>query len=365
MNCNDDKIIQLVYIDYFSHPSLQNPQIKVVEKEVIKEVIKEVEKPFIVPEGMSFSYSENIDFSKLNLELKKDGYYPRFFYSCKDCKIDTSKLKLNEISKNCTEILSYITNTEIIGELPTIYDNKNYFSYWSLEKMTDEYVFDLAEKISNMKNFIDGKLKGSYMFYNFPSNSNFRIYNYGYSQILGINRFPVLDLSKWNVNYVDQGSSEFFYDAKIYRLKIFVPTSVVRFRLNQYQSLNVEIFENYDFSKFRNGDFQESSFNPSFYIFYGDNLGAISDITTYYFTNAVFWGSAKYYTHLENIQGEIFDRTTPEESRQSIIYTLIEHSFDRQTAGYPTCTIYLHNNTKSVLTEEEIAQITAKGFSIA
>ena len=322
------------------------------------------EKPFIVPDGTSFSYSENVDFSKLSLELKTGGYYPNFFYYCKGCKIDTNKMKLNQISKNVTQILRGSDNNEIVGELPSLYDYQYYFNGWNLDKMTDEYVFELAEKISNME-IIDGKLKGNQMFSQFPSLSNFQIYNYGYNQILGTNRLPKLDLSKWTINSVDSNTEYFFYNSRIYRLKMFVPTNVVGFKFNKYNSLYVEILEYYDFSKFRNSDFQESYYNPNFYVFYGDNLGSISNITSYYFTQSVTWGIPKYYTHLENKQGEIFDRTTPEESKRSLIYTLIEHSFDRKTAGYSTATIYLHNNTKSVLTSEEIAQITAKGFTIA
>lgn len=52
-------------------------------------------------------------------------------------------------------------------------------------------------------------------------------------------------------------------------------------------------------------------------------------------------------------------------ARQSVIDSLITYSFDRAAAGYPTYTISLSTNTKALLTEEEIAQITAKGFTIA
>lgn len=52
-------------------------------------------------------------------------------------------------------------------------------------------------------------------------------------------------------------------------------------------------------------------------------------------------------------------------ARQSLIDTLITYSFDRAAAGYSTCTITLSATTKAVLTAEEIAQITAKGFTIA
>ena len=53
------------------------------------------------------------------------------------------------------------------------------------------------------------------------------------------------------------------------------------------------------------------------------------------------------------------------DARQSLIDSLITYSFDRATAGYPTCTITLSTNTKALLTEDEKAQITAKGFTIA
>ena len=53
------------------------------------------------------------------------------------------------------------------------------------------------------------------------------------------------------------------------------------------------------------------------------------------------------------------------DARQSLIDSLITYSFDRATAGYPTCEITLSTNTKALLTEDEKAQITAKGFTIA
>ena len=53
------------------------------------------------------------------------------------------------------------------------------------------------------------------------------------------------------------------------------------------------------------------------------------------------------------------------DARQSLIDSLITYSFDRASAGYPTCEIILSTNTKALLTPDEIAQIEAKGFTIA
>lgn len=53
------------------------------------------------------------------------------------------------------------------------------------------------------------------------------------------------------------------------------------------------------------------------------------------------------------------------DARQSLIDSLITYSFDRLSAGYPTCTITLSDTTKALLTSDEISQINAKGFTIA
>ena len=52
-------------------------------------------------------------------------------------------------------------------------------------------------------------------------------------------------------------------------------------------------------------------------------------------------------------------------ARQSVIDTFITYSYDRATAGYSTCTVTLSSNTKALLTQDEIAQMTAKGYTLA
>ena len=56
---------------------------------------------------------------------------------------------------------------------------------------------------------------------------------------------------------------------------------------------------------------------------------------------------------------------TNTDARQSLVDSLLTYSFDRATAGYSACTISLNSNTKALLTEDEIAQITSKGYTIA
>lgn len=80
------------------------------------------------------------------------------------------------------------------------------------------------------------------------------------------------------------------------------------------------------------------------------NIGYASNATTFDMTSVTNWG---------------VNSDTITEARQSLIDSLITYSFDRATAGYSSCTLKLAANTKAVLTEEEIAQITAKGYTIA
>jgi uncharacterized coiled-coil DUF342 family protein len=76
------------------------------------------------------------------------------------------------------------------------------------------------------------------------------------------------------------------------------------------------------------------------------NIGK-STLITYDFSAATSWG------------------TGGEENRQSLIDSLITYSYDRASNGMSTATIKLSANTKALLTDDEIAQITAKGFTIS
>lgn len=53
------------------------------------------------------------------------------------------------------------------------------------------------------------------------------------------------------------------------------------------------------------------------------------------------------------------------DAKQTLTDSLITYSFDRATAGYSVHTITLTDTTKAVLTEDEIALITTKGFTIS
>ena len=81
-----------------------------------------------------------------------------------------------------------------------------------------------------------------------------------------------------------------------------------------------------------------------------NNIGVNSTLTSVYFSDFEYWG----------INNEKYPN-----ARQSLINTLLTNSYDRASAGYSSCRISLYKNVKKLLTDDEIAAITAKGFTIA
>lgn len=79
------------------------------------------------------------------------------------------------------------------------------------------------------------------------------------------------------------------------------------------------------------------------------NLGTPSGMTYYQLQMMTNWGVAD---------------STYTDARDSLVDSLLTYSFDRATAGYSTCTIKLHSNSKNQLTAQEISDIEAKGYTI-
>lgn len=88
--------------------------------------------------------------------------------------------------------------------------------------------------------------------------------------------------------------------------------------------------------------------NATRYVVFKD-LGSMKDSTAMNMTSSRVWGIAN---------DEVPD------ARQSLIDSLITYSFDRAAAGYSTMSLELYKDVKALLTDEEIAQITAKGYTL-
>ena len=106
--------------------------------------------------------------------------------------------------------------------------------------------------------------------------------------------------------------------------------------------------------------FSDSTMNKYYIFGYGGN----SSIRKAVFKDIGYQSTAVQF-NTERVDNWGVNTSEIPDARQSLIDSLITYSFDRAAAGYPTCTITLSDNTKALLTSDEIAQINAKGFVIA
>lgn len=120
-------------------------------------------------------------------------------------------------------------------------------------------------------------------------------------------------------------------------------------------------FENC-FSLERIESFDMKSVNQNIGNFLGSSWSFLTKLKYALIKNMGYQSNTSYVL---NFGGASAWGTGSAENRQSLIDSLITYSFDRVTAGYGTLTIQLHANVKALLTEDEITQITNKGYTIA
>lgn len=140
-------------------------------------------------------------------------------------------------------------------------------------------------------------------------------------------------------------ASQMFYACKsLIYLPMLDTRNVTNMSQFTYDCNNLRRIEGLYLNKVTNHSFSYNNSSIVFAKFY--NLG-MSSMVTHDFAQMKVWG------------------TGGEENRQSLIDSLITYSYDRASNGMSTATIKLSANTKALLTEEEIAQITNKGFTIS
>ena len=155
--------------------------------------------------------------------------------------------------------------------------------------------------------------------------SNGTNFSYMFSGCILLTTIPPLDTSKGtNISSMFSGCS------KLKRVEGI-----------SFKSLNKTVSQNYLTGY--------SALNKLRYALIKD-IGTCTGMTSVDFSQFFVWG--------------VNDKTTTD-ARQSLVDSLLTYSFDRATAGYSTCTITLSSGTKKVLTSDEIAQITSKGYTIA
>lgn len=263
----------------------------------------------IIIEGM-YSYP-NIDTFKCNTNASSishlfshNTYWTTIFYgviSCKNIIINAPK---------CTKI-NYI------------FGNKS-------------EVFNLNDTINITLNCSDSLKDISYLLYNYKGEN----INLNISNVQGIKNFSSMFASTniTIINELDTSGGTSFYSMFAECNKLIKVESL------SLKSLNTEISYSY---------FTGYSNRPNLRYALLKDFGTGQKMTSAAFQYWPNWG--------------IEDETVPLSAgaRQSLIDTLITYSYDRATAGYSACSVKLSDNTKALLTEDEIAQMTAKGYTLA
>ena len=132
-------------------------------------------------------------------------------------------------------------------------------------------------------------------------------------------------------------------------------SNVTNFKSMFYNCTSLTTIEGISFKSF-----SDSTMDKNYLVGYGKN----SSIRKAVFKDIGYQSNAVQF-NASGIENWGVNTDEIQDARQSLIDSLITYSFDRATAGYPTCTITLSTNTKALLTSDEISQITAKGFTIA
>ena len=263
-------------------------------------------------------------------------------------------------------------NTSKVTNISHIFENCQSIesldvSNWNTSNVTDmSYVFSGCKKITSLdvSNWNTSKVTNmNYMFYKCSGLTSLDVSNFDTSNTSSMyymfdycSNLTSLDLSNWNTSNVTNMDGMFSGCTSIQNINITNwNTSKVTSMNNMFKNctnlIYIEGMLDLKNIKLTNNDklFGSTKLNNLIKVKL-KNIGYINTQTVAYLPYLTNWG---------------VNNDTITDARQSLIDSLITYSYDRATAGYSTYTIHLSTNTKALLTEDEIAQITAKGFTIA
>lgn len=255
--------------------------------------------------------------------------------------IDTSNVnKMQDMFNGCTSLTTVPEyNTSNVTDMLRMFSNCNsiktvpLFDTSNVNKM--ENLFSDCSSLTSVPAFDTSKVPNMYSMF---SNCN------------SLKTVPLFNTS--NVTNMDY----LFYNCNsITSLPAFDTSKVTTFHYMLYDCNKLKTIEGISFKSFTD------STMSAYYLFGFSSMDLLRKAV---FKDIGYQSTAvQFNTSYINNWGVNSDEIP--DARQSLIDSLITYSFDRATAGYPTCTITLSTNTKALLTEDEIAQITAKGFTIA
>lgn len=257
----------------------------------------------------------------INAEFTNSQYSQGFFTDCSslrevgDINITGKAIKYEAFFQNC-----YVLRK--IGNMNTTGSTSFYQMFQGCHYLTTIPQLDTSSGTSFGSMFSSCQSLTSIPQLNTSNGTSF---SYMFANCESLTTIPQLDTSKGtNFNYMFSGWS-----------------GIKRVEGISFKSLNKTVSQNYLTGY--------NDMNQLRYVLIKD-IGTCTGMTKVDFSYWSVWG--------------VNDKTTTD-ARQSLVDSLLTYSFDRATAGYSTCTITLSSETKKVLTSDEIAQITSKGYTIA
>ena len=189
----------------------------------------------------------------------------------------------------------------------------------------------------------------------------------------GCSALTSLDVSKWDTSNVTNMSGMFFgcsaltsLDLSKWNTSNVTNMSDMFENINSMQSLNISNF-----------DTRKASFRGGYGFMSSSSLRSL-DMSGDNFTleNTTNWNRGIRTPQLRTLKlGKNFFKTHESITSLSLSYqywtdssvrlSLVTNLYDRRANGLPDLTLVLHANTKKVLTEDDIAAMTAKGYIIA
>ena len=255
--------------------------------------------------------------------------------------IDTSNVnKMQDMFNGCTGLQTVpLYDTSNVTDMLRMFNDCKSLKYVPLFNTSNvtnmENLFSNCSNLTSVPAFDTSKVPNMYSMFSYCNS---------------LKTVPLFNTS--NVTNMDY----LFYNCNsITSLPAFDTSKVTTFHYMLYDCNKLKTIEGFSFKSFT---------DSTMAAYYLVGFGSITSLRKAVFKDIGYQSTAvqfntSYITNWGVNSDEIPD------ARQSLIDSLITYSFDRATASYPTCTITLSTNTKALLTEDEIAQITAKGFTIA
>lgn len=187
-----------------------------------------------------------------------------------------------------------------------------------------------------------------------------------------------LDLSKWDTSNVSKMTNMFQLSTSLTSLDVsgwdtsnvtdmsylFNCCGVLSLDLSGWDTSNATDMSSmfYNMSKIKElnlGDFTMAKVKSNTLMF-----NAVSELRDLIWNGFGDGQSVTSFSFSSSNKLGVNDDTYPN-ARQHLTDTFVTNSYDRATAGYSACKVSFHNTTKALFTEEEIAAMTAKGYTIA